>query len=435
MSIYRCFALLCTLGLASAVSSDCDQPDGPEVHIAVADGVLNSNVNGRVSLMFAPEGTDPLADTDVSSSNEFFGLDIFDFSSGERATFTGGSRRCAQANAFGYPNVSIASVAPGNYTVQAFLNVYETVTRSDGSTVSVRFPCGDGQAPVAGPGSLISSPLNVSITGHPQKINLTLDSVEPAIEFSGREIGGCNQGNYEDTENLKHLKIRSDALSDFWQRDMYVGANVLLPAGYDESDKDTRYPVVYSQGHWPGGQGAFRYPSADYSEAWDEGTIPGTNASESRTAPKMILVTIRHESPFYDDSYGVNTANIGPYGDAINDELIPAIDEAFNTIAKPYARIAEGGSTGGWISAANVVYRPDIFGACFSSYPDSLDFHRHQAIHLYDAENAYNQSDGSQVPSIRQYENDTEVIVATVEQENHWELTFGSSSRSALQWE
>jgi len=132
----------------------------------------------------------------------------------------------------------------------------------------------------------------------------------------------------------------------------------------------------------------------------------------------------------------VNTANLGPYGDAINEELIPYIDKKFNTVAQPYARIQDGGSTGGWISAASLIFRPDLFGACFSSYPDSLDFHRHQDIDLYTNKNAYTKPNGDSIGSIRTFDsNDTEVVLATVAQENHWELVFGTSSRSSLQWD
>jgi len=150
----------------------------------------------------------------------------------------------------------------------------------------------------------------------------------------------------------------------------------------------------------------------------------------------MILVTFRHENAFYDDSYAVNTANLGPWADAVNEELIPHIDETFNTIPEPYARIQEGGSTGGCESAASVVFRPDLFGACFSSYPDSLDFHSHQDIPLYTTTNALVREDGSAIPSIRTYEKGSEIILATVMQENHRELTFGTLSRSIIgQWE
>lgn len=132
----------------------------------------------------------------------------------------------------------------------------------------------------------------------------------------------------------------------------------------------------------------------------------------------------------------MNNANLGPYGDAINDELIPLLDETFNTIAQPYARIQDGGSTGGWISAASVVFRPDLFGACFSSYPDSLDFRSHQAIPLYTNKNAYEFENGTAIPSIRTHSDDgEEEILASVAMENHWELSFGTSSRSFLQWD
>ncbi|KAJ4316128.1 hypothetical protein N0V94_005616 [Neodidymelliopsis sp. IMI 364377] len=170
---------------------------------------------------------------------------------------------------------------------------------------------------------------------------------------------------------------------------MYIGANLLLPAGYDTIDKSVRYPVIYNQGHWPAGQGAYNYGDDDkFTAAWDAGIILGTNTTAERPAPKFILVTFRHEAPYCDDSYAVNTANLGPYGGAINEELIPLIEDTFRTIRAPYARIQDGGSTGGWESIANVIYRPDLF-----------------------------------------------VILATVAQENHWKLTFGTASRSFNQWD
>ena len=337
---------------------------------------------------------------------------------------------------FGFPNVSLSDVPAGDYSVQAYLNRYETLTRSYGSTISVRFPCGDGALPVDGPGSLMTDLVNVTVAAGPQTIKLTFNNVTAGEAFNGTEIGGCSQGNYEDSELLKHIKIRSKVLSDFWDRDMYVGANVLLPQGYNASDKGKRYPVIYHQNHWDAGNGAYGYSTNEaFASAWDTGVIPGVNGTADRETPKLIIVQFRHETPYYDDSYAVNTANIGPYGDAINDELLPIIEGTFNTIPQPYARIQDGGSTGGWESAANLIFRPDLFGACFSSYPDSLDFDRHQDIPLYTSQNAYTRPNGSKIVSIRENINGTLTDVTTVEQENHWELTFGTNSRSNLQWD
>lgn len=431
-------ACISTLAFSrAALAAPLQSRDGLKVHLSVADGLLNtSSVDGRVMLMFAPAGVDPLDDWDVTSTPDaLYGKNAFSLSPSHPVTLSGGSADNTDTGVWGFPNVSLDAVPAGSYSVQAFFNIYETVTRSDGSVVSVRFPCGDGAPPVDGYGSLKTSLTNVTVSGDAQTIRLTFNAVEPYPQFNGTEIGGCNQGNYEDTEFVKYVKIRSEALSKFWNRDMYVGANVLLPAGYDADDKDTRYPVIYNQGHWPADAAAYDYgEDEDFTEAWDNGVIPTRNGS--RPAPKFIIVTFRHESPFYDDSYAVNNANLGPWGDAINDELLPYLDETFNTIAEPYARITDGGSTGGWISAATLIFRPDLFGACFSSYPDSLDFNSHQAIPLYTNENAYEFENGSSIPSIRIHSNNgTEVILASVEMENHWELSFGTSSRSFLQWD
>ncbi|OQO10149.1 hypothetical protein B0A48_04506 [Cryoendolithus antarcticus] len=429
-------ALLATLLISAEALSIAPRAPGLNVRISVADGLLNSSTDGRISLLFAPAGLDPLDDTDVTSSPDlFFGKNVYNYHSRDTAVLTGDSGQNVRIGVYGYPNVSLNDVAPGDYTVQAYLNIYEKAVRSDGSVVSVRFPCGDGQPNVAGFGSLITPMTNVTISGGHQTISLHFNDSVPYEVFNGTEIGACRQGNYVDSKNLKHVKIRSAALSKFWNRDMYVGANILLPAGYQANDTNTRYPVVYSQNHWAGGDGAFRYStSASFAATWDSGVINGTNTTAARPTPKFIVISFRHEAPYYDDSYAVNTANFGPYGDALNDELVPHLDAMFNTIGKPYARIQEGGSTGGWESIASVIYRPDLFGSCFTYYPDSLDFRRHQDIYLYNTPNAYYR-EGVAVPSIRTVTNGTEIVEATTEMENHWELTFGTSSRSALQWD
>ena len=425
-------SLLCFVALLVAA-------DGLTIEIAVSDSLLTSKTDGRVMVLFAPQGTDPLDDLDVVTSPDlFFGKNVYQLSKAETVVLQGGSGNQPLYSVWGYPNVSLDDVEPGDYTIQAFLNPYETVTRSDGSTVTVKFPCGDGALPVDGPGSLFAEATNVTITGSPQTVQLTFDNITAVEDFTGSEIGGCSQGNYEDLDLLKYVKIRSDVLSDFWNRDMYIGANILLPSSYNASDTTTRYPVIYNQGHWPANVGAYRYDptsddqrAIDFVSGWNSGLIPNT----STPIPKFILVTIRHETPLYDDSYAVNTANLGPYGDGINDELIPYLESKFHMIAQPYARVQDGGSTGGWESAASLIFRPDLFGVCFSSYPDSLDFHRHQDIPLYTAKNAYVRDDGSDIYSIRENVNGTLTNEITVAQENHWELTYGSNSRSSQQWD
>lgn len=294
-------AILSSLGTVYFFAIAFAQPqDGLKVQLSTADGLLNGSTTGRVLVLFASAGVDPLDDIDVTSTPDYFyGQNVYDFDAGDTVTLAGGSGKRTSFGVWGFPNASLDDLPVGDYTVQAFLNQYETVTRSDGSKVSVRFPCGDGQLTVDGPGSLTTTATNVTVSGDAQTIELTFEDVVPVDPFNGTEIGGCSQGNYADTDNLKYVKIRSKALSKFWNRDMYVGANVLLPHGYQANDTNKRYPVIYSQDHWVGGDMSFAsYGRGNWTDAWDSGIIPSTNGSAGRETPKLILVTFRHEAPY-----------------------------------------------------------------------------------------------------------------------------------------
>ncbi|KAK5168599.1 uncharacterized protein LTR77_005908 [Saxophila tyrrhenica] len=367
---------LCILAsLPTASTAPVKPRDGLQVRLSVADGLIANPVDGRVVLMFAPPGVNPLDNWDVvDTPDALYGKNVYHMRTQKPVTLAGGSARNTDRGVWGFPNTTLDQVPAGLYSVQAFVNIYQTVTRSDGSVVKVDFPCGDGAPSVDGYGSLKTPVTNVSISSGPQILDLMFSAIEPYPQLNGTEIGGCNQGNYADTQYLKHVKIRSTALSEFWGLDMFVGANVLLPHGYVNGT--TRYPVIYHQNHWDEGNGAYYYGTdLDFTRQWQTGVIPGANnRSSGRPTPKFIIVQFRHEAPFYDDSYAVNNANLGPYGDAINEELIPYIDQTFRTIRQPYARVQDGGSTGGWVSAASLIFRPDLMGVCFSSYPDSLDF-------------------------------------------------------------
>ena len=93
--------------------------------------------------------------------------------------------------------------------------------------------------------------------------------------------------------------------------------------------------------------------------------------------PRMIAVTFQHPTPYFDDSYAVNSVNNGPYGDALVKEMIPYLESHFRMIPKTYARVLTGGSTGGWESMAVQVFYPDFFGGTWTLYPDPMDFRRY----------------------------------------------------------
>ncbi len=105
--------------------------------------------------------------------------------------------------------------------------------------------------------------------------------------------------------------------------------------------------------------------------------------------PRMLVVTLQHPAPYFDDSYGVNSVNVGPYGDAIMQELIPEVERRFRVIGEPWARLTDGGSTGGWISLAHQIFYPDFYGGVWSYCPDSVTFTDVEGINVYKDDNAY----------------------------------------------
>ncbi|MEM4959595.1 MAG: alpha/beta hydrolase-fold protein [Nanopusillaceae archaeon] len=205
---------------------------------------------------------------------------------------------------------------------------------------------------------------------------------------------------------------------------MYIGANILLPKGYDEHS-DVYYPVIYLQGHFPGRRAPFGFVEGrgDFYNFW-----------VSEGAPRMIVVTIRDANPYYDTSYTVNSANLGPYGDAIVYELIPYIEENFRIIREPWARILAGGSTGGWEALARQIWYPDFFGGCWAWCPDPVDFHYYQLVNIYEDENAYYIDHGwgkAERPSARKADGN---VLFTIKQEVYWEQAIGLRDRSGGQW-
>jgi hypothetical protein len=252
-----------------------------------------------------------------------------------------------------------------------------------------------------------------------------------------------------DTEFVKHVRIKSEMLSKYWGTPVYIGAFVLLPYGFD-SHPNARYPLMVFHGHFPDHISDFRTtpPDAslkpDYSERFH---LAGYNRIQQQEDyanykkwiapgfPRFLVVEIQHANPYYDDSYAVNSANLGPYGDAINKELIPAIEKQYRGLGQGWARFIYGGSTGGWEALATQVFYPDMYNGAFASCPDPIDFHAYTDINLYADKNAFTlQGSASSVerPAIRNYLGE---VFATQRDENHAELAQGDHSRSGGQYD
>jgi hypothetical protein len=342
------------------------------------------------------------------------------------------------SGALGFPYETLSEIPPGEYQVQALLHTYETFNLSTGHTVKLPMDNGEGQQWNRSPGNLYSKPISVTIgengiTG----LDLVMDQVIPPIPEP------------EDTPWIKHIKIRSERLSEFWGRDMYLGAHILLPKGFEEHP-EARYPLMVFQGHFPADFGGFRTTppdpglEPDYSERFG---VEGYNIIQQQEAydfyqrwnapdyPRFLIIEIQHPTPYYDDSYAVNSASQGPYGDAITYELIPYIEEQFRGIGAGWSRFLYGGSTGGWEALAVQVKYPEEYNGCFAACPDPIDFRAYCLTNIYEDSNAYWTESAHkpvEVPAHRDYLGN---VQSTVRENNLLELVLGDKSRSGQQWD
>ena len=425
------FLLISTL-VAICFFSQCNQEQAPIFTIAIAEDIHDTVFDGRLLLMLSKDTTaEPRFQiTDGPNTQLVFGMDVENWEPGQSLPF--------DTESFGYPISNMTQIPEGTYRVQVLLHQYETFQRGDGHTVKMPMDRGEGQQWNRAPGNIYNLPQSISITGKGADVfQLTLDQKIPPITPP------------EDTKYIKHIKIKSEKLSAFWGRDMYLGAHVLLPEGFD-SHPDVKYPLAIMHGHFPRDFSGFRTTPPDktipceYSARFDVDCYNHVVQQEAYDFykmwtgpdfPRVITVLIQHANPFYDDSYAVNSENVGPYGDAITYELIPHIEEKFRGIGQGWSRFVYGGSTGGWEALAVQVKYPDEYNGCFAACPDPIDFRAFCLVNLYEDGNAYYlDSDFKQTlrPGHRDYLGN---VSATLLDMNHRELALGTKSRSGQQWD
>ncbi|NIR46932.1 hypothetical protein GWO43_00425 [candidate division KSB1 bacterium] len=400
--------------------------------VQFAEDMGEEPVDGRVLLMLSTDPSDEprFQIKDGPDTQLIFGVDVEGLEPGQPAKF--------DQTVFGYPIKSINEIPAGDYYVQALLHIYETFHRGDGHVLKLPMNRGEGQRWNKAPGNLYSTPEKISLD--PAKggvVKIQLDRKIPPIP------------DPPETKYIKHIKIQSKLLTEFWGRPVHLGAHVLLPEGFDEHP-EARYLLVINHGHFPYTFSGFREEPPDpnlepkYSERFD---VHGYNKIVQEYAhrfyeiwtgpdfPRVLLIKIQHANPYYDDSYAVNSENVGPYGDAITHELIPYIEEQFRGIGEGWARFLYGGSTGGWEALAAQVFYPDDYNGCWAACPDPIDFRAYTIVNIYEHKNAYyvdGQFKRVPRPGKRNYLGE---ISVTLEQMNHRELALGTNSRSGDQWD
>jgi hypothetical protein len=345
-------------------------------------------ITGRAYILITTDSTpEPrLRADDFTASMPIFGADVDALAPGQAAVISDTTT--------GYPVASLRDIPAGDYYVQAVVAVYTQFHRADGHTIWAHMDQWEGQHFGDSPGSLVSAVQRVHLdpaAGH--TISIAASRALPPVPLPA------------DSKWVKHIKIQSPMLTKFWGQPMYLGATVLLPAGYD-SHPQVHYPVLYEQGHFSSLAPPLDFDtvSAPIPEPYRElltayNLRSGHDLYEAWSGPhfpRMVAISFQHPTPYFDDSYAVNSANNGPYGDAIMKELIPYLESHFRIIGRPYARVLSGGSTGGWESLALQLYHPDFFGGTWTLYPDPIDFHHYTLIDIYHDSSAFLASRGGQ---------------------------------------
>ncbi len=388
-------------------------------------------IDGRLLLLLSTDPSDEPRNQidDTPRSQMVFGLNVDGWQPAQPAV--------VDAAAYGYPIRNLKDVPPGEYTVQVVLNKYETFHRSDGKTIKLHPDMGEGQHWNISPGNLYSKPQKIVIGANSVPVSIALTEVIPPIKPPA------------DTKYTRHIRIQSDVLTKFWGRPMFLSAVVLVPEGFDEHT-NAHFPLIIFHDHFVDDFDGFRTTppdpnlKPDYSERFH---LAGYNRIQQEEAykfyqqwtapnfPRVLIVKIQHANPYYDDSYAVNSANVGPYGDAIENELIPAIEKQFRGLGQGWARFVYGGSTGGWESLAVQVFYPDHYNGAFAACPDPVDFHGYMTIDIYDDKNAFFiQGAHKRVPqpAMRDYLGHT---LITTQENNQYELALGDHGRSGEQFD
>lgn len=274
-----------------------------------------------------------------------------------------------------FPVAKLADVPPGDYVAQAVLR----------RNYDLNFP--------NAPGDLSSEPVPFTIAaGESRTVELTLSRAEPA------------ERTPDDSDVVKFLKVPSERLSAFHGRPMFLRAAVVLPPGYD-AEPERRYPLRVHIG----GYGT-RYTSARFAAG-----------RRGNGGPKMLQLFLDGAGP-HGDPYQVNSANNGPYGDAVVRDLIPLVESRYRGVGTGAARFTDGHSTGGWVSLALQIFFPDDFNGCWSFCPDPIDFRQFEVIDIYRDANAYVNRHGFERPAKRQTNGD---VVYTVRHECQVENVLG----------
>lgn len=353
----RTIRLLLVLALylssnAAAFAQDLAKPAaGPITFTVTYPPSICDTFTGRVYLMFGAGPGEPRNGPNWFGPSPFYAIEVKDWKPDSPLVF--------DDKAIAYPE-PLSKLKPREWAVQA-------VMRRNLDSPSI----GEGEGTAYS--TSIREKLDGAVSGNR---SLRIDQVAKPQPF-------------RETDRIKVVAMKSEMLSFFHARDITLRAFVILPKDYDKF-ADRRFPALY----WIGGFGSDGTDAYYMASVWE------------RTGfDDKIVRIVLDPSCFGGHHVFADSANNGPRGRSLVEELIPELETRFRLVAAPTARFLSGHSSGGWSSLWLQTAYPDFFGGVWSIAPDPVTFTDFQQIDLYAAgANMYQDEKGARRPLARQGE-------------------------------
>jgi S-formylglutathione hydrolase FrmB len=389
--------LLQTIVVAIAIGAACAQAPADTYTVTLDPSARSEPATGRVILFFITrterrwQFVSPISGPHFDAPQPIASIEVRDFKPGDSVVLDGRS--------LAFPD-SLDKL-DGKVRVQAILDADQTERSHE-----------------EGPGNVFSDEQTVELSAARD------DRI--ALQLTHR-IEHRDSRRRANLPNLKWVRFRSEILSKFYGRDVEHRAGVALPMGYID-------PARTSRTHWPAiyvipGFGGRDDDAEEYAHMLATKTI-------DTFAPVAVYIVLDPESPLGHHGFVDSPCN-GPRETALIAELIPHLEKEFRLVAKPEARLLTGHSSGGWSSLWLQLRHPEIFGGCWSSSPDPIDFSAFQMTDLYHDSNMFKDCTGVETPSYRKFVGFDEPlkVLMTARQEAGMEYAIDPTGRSGQQWD
>lgn len=373
-------------------------PDPVTVPVTVAPA-LGAHFSGRLIVFVEKAGDADKPDSPIDfspfqpSSASIAAREVIDLQPGRVASIDG------ETDIFPAP---LSALPAGTYRAQAVLD------RNHDYNYGGR-----------GPGDLVSKSVTFTLPG--QVPVVTMDEELPSLKEEGPDLEHVAPATRARLEavlaKVQPLDIRSASLSAFRGTPTSIRGWIALPPGYDSK---TRFPTVYSDGGF----------GSTLQSARISAMLAAADMVEAKRPP-MIWVFLDHSGPTGTNEFA-DSANNGPWGKALTEEVIPTLEARYAMDAKPTGRFLTGHSSGGWSTLWLQVRYPALFGGAWPTSPDPADFHDFTNVDLYRPDaNFYHDAAGKPLPIVRM----NGKVVATTEQFARAEAVLGPAGGQIASFE